>query len=98
MQQRQFKMKLFRFFTPLVCILCLAGCKESATTAMTPRIPVYNSQGIPGPEDKEHQQDIFGHPVIVKDGWLQPWMNYDTLMVWSHSLCILPDKECKLRG
>ena len=82
-------MKTFRFLILISCVLSLAGCKQNATTArMTPSIAVYNSQGIPGPEHSEHQQDIFGHPVIVKDGWLQPWMNYDTLMVWSMNFLI----------
>ena len=74
---------------PLVCILFLAGCKQGATTAsMTPRIPVFNSQGLPGPEHTAHTQELFGRPVMVKDGWLQPWMNYDTLMVWSMNFLI----------
>lgn len=82
-------MRAFRILTPLVCILILAGCKQGANTAsMTPRITVINSQGIPGPEDSERPQDIFGHPVVVKDGWLQPWMDYDTLMVWSMNFLI----------
>ena len=82
-------MKLSRFLMPLVCVLFLAGCKQGATTAsMTPRIPVFNSQGLPGPEHTAHTQELFGRPVMVKDGWLQPWMNYDTLMVWSMNFLI----------
>ena len=75
-------MRTFRFLIPIACVLVLAGCKQNASTSqLFPRISVYNSQGIPGPEDKDHLQDIFGHPVVVKNGWLQPWMNYDTLLV-----------------
>ena len=82
-------MKHSRFLMPLVCVLFLAGCKQGATTAsMTPRIPVFNSQGLPGPEHTAHTQELFGRPVLVKDGWLQPWMNYDTLMVWSMNFLI----------
>ena len=82
-------MKHSRFLMPLVCVLFLAGCKQGATTAsMTPRIPVFNSQGLPGPEHTAHTQELFGRPVMVKDGWLQPWMNYDTLMVWSMNFLI----------
>jgi len=82
-------MKLFRFLIPLACALALAGCKENATKeSMTPRIPLYNSQGLPGPEREQYKQDIFGHPVIVKDGWLQPWMDYDSLLVWSMNFLI----------
>ncbi len=78
-----------RFLIPLACALVLAGCKQNATTSqMTPRIPVVNSQGIPGPEDADNIQEIFEHPVTVKDGWLQPWMNYDTLLVWSMNFLI----------
>ena len=70
-------MRLFRLLTPIACILVLAGCKEGSKTAgMTPRIPVYNSQGLPGVEHKEHTQEILDHAVIVKDGWLQPWILY----------------------
>ena len=62
----------------------MAGCKNGSTTAiLTPRVPVYNSQGIPGPENEGGIQKIFEHPIVVRDGWLQPWMDYDTLMVWS---------------
>lgn len=69
---------------PIACILVAAGCKNSTTTTvMTPRIPVYNSQGVPGPEDADNILELFEHPVTLKDGWLQPWMNYDTLLVWS---------------
>jgi hypothetical protein len=82
-------MKISRILTLSACILVLAGCKQSATTtSLTPRITVCNSQGIPGPEHAEHPQDIFGHPVVVKDGWLQPWMDYDSLMVWSMNFLI----------
>ncbi len=78
-----------RFLIPLACVLVLAGCKQNAATSqMTPRIPVFNSQGIPGPEDADNIQEIFEHPVTVKDGWLQPWMNYDTLLVWSMNFLI----------
>jgi hypothetical protein len=55
---------------------------------MTPRIPVYNSQGLPGVEHKEHTQELLDHAVVVKDGWLQPWLNYDSLMVWSMNFII----------
>ena len=78
-----------RLLIPLACVLVLAGCKQNAATSqMTPRIPVVNSQGIPGPEDADNIQEIFEHPVTVKDGWLQPWMNYDTLLVWSMNFLI----------
>ena len=82
-------MKITRLLTPIACILVLAGCKQSSTTdIMTPRIPVYNSQGMPGPENEREIRKIFDHPIVVKDGWLQPWMNYDTLMVWSMNFLI----------
>ena len=77
-------MKILRLLAPIACILVAAGCKNSTTTTvMTPRIPVYNSQGVPGPEDADNILELFEHPVTLKDGWLQPWMNYDTLLVWS---------------
>ena len=50
----------------------MAGCKNGSTTAiLTPRVPVYNSQGIPGPENEGGIQKIFEHPIVVRDGWLQ---------------------------
>ena len=77
-------MKTFRFFLAAACALALAGCNGSPKTAqMTPRIPVVNSHGIPGPENNHYKEVIFDHPVVVKDGWLQPWLDYDSLMVWS---------------
>ena len=77
-------MKLIRLLTTFACILVIAGCRNGSTTAiMTPRVPVYNSQGIPGPENERNIQKLFEHPVVVRDGWLQPWMNYDSLLVWS---------------
>ncbi|MBR5034608.1 MAG: hypothetical protein IKX71_04805 [Bacteroidales bacterium] len=82
-------MRLFRLLTPIACILLLAGCKDSSQTArMTPRIPVVNSHGIPGPENNHYKEVIFDHPVVVKDGWLQPWLDYDSLMVWSMNFLI----------
>jgi len=82
-------MKLFRFLIPVACVVFLAGCKESKTTeVLTPRIPVYNSQGLPGPEHSGAKQSILDHAVVVKDGWLQPWLNYDSLMVWSMNFLI----------
>lgn len=73
-----------RFLVPLAVVLALVGCRQvSQDSQMTPRIPVYNSQGLPGPEFSGIQQNIFDHPVSLKDGWLQPWLNYDSLMVWS---------------
>ena len=77
-------MRALNFIIVIACALLLAGCKQSSTsTVMTPRIPVYNSQGLPGVEHKEHKQEILDHQVMVKDGWLQPWMDYDSLLVWS---------------
>ena len=62
-------MKIIRLLAPIACILVMAGCKNSSTTAiMTPRIPVYDSQGIPGPENERETQLIFDHPIVVKDG------------------------------
>ena len=82
-------MKIFRFFIPMACALMIVGCKESTKSdVMTPRIPVYSSQGLPGPENPDRHQDLFNHLVVVKDGWLQPWMDYDTLMVWSMNFLI----------
>ena len=82
-------MRQFNLFLAAACALVLAGCNGGPKTAqMTPRIPVVNSQGIPGPEDADNIQEIFEHPVSVKDGWLQPWMNYDTLLVWSMNFLI----------
>ncbi|MBQ6087812.1 MAG: hypothetical protein IJK96_07150 [Bacteroidales bacterium] len=82
-------MRLLKILLPLACILLLAGCKDSGKTAkMTPRIPIYNSQGLPGHEHTRDTQNILGHPVIVKDGWLQPWMDYDTMFVWSMNFII----------
>ena len=65
-----------------------ACCNEPKTARLTPRIPIYNSQGLPGHEHTKDTQNILGHPVIVKDGWLQPWMNYDTMFVWSMNFII----------
>lgn len=82
-------MKKTIFLIPIACILVLAGCKQGAQTpVMTPRIPVYNSQGLPGPEHSRGHQVILDHEVQVKDGWLQPWLNYDSLMVWSMNFLI----------
>ena len=82
-------MRLFRFLTPIACILLLAGCKDSSQTArMIPRTPVVNSHGIPGPENNHYKEVIFDHPVVVKNGWLQPWLDYDSLMVWSMNFLI----------
>ena len=82
-------MKKTLFLIPLACVLVLAGCKQSATTPkMTPRIPVYDSNGFPGHEHSAHKQEILDHQVIVKDGWLQPWLNYDSLLVWSMNFII----------
>ncbi|MBQ6082280.1 MAG: hypothetical protein IJK91_07360 [Bacteroidales bacterium] len=73
-----------RFLIPLVCILTLAGCKQVKQAAFEgPRIPVYSTQGLPGPDYTDYRQSIFDHPFTVRDGWLQPWLNYDSLMVWS---------------
>ena len=78
-----------RFLVPLAVVLALVGCRQvSQDSQMTPRIPVYNSQGLPGPEFSGIQQNIFDHPVSLKDGWLQPWLNYDSLMVWSMNFLI----------
>lgn len=55
---------------------------------MTPRIPVYSSQGLAGPENPDRHQDLFDHLVVVKEGWLQPWLDYDSLMVWSMNFLI----------
>ena len=67
----------------------IVGCKESNKTAvLTPRIPVVSSQGIAGPENPDRHQDLFNHLVVVKDGWLQPWLNYDSLMVWSMNFLV----------
>ena len=82
-------MKKSIFLIPLACVLVLAGCQSNSTTVkMTPRIPVYNSQGLPGPEHSRGHQTILDHEVVVKDGWLQPWLDYDSLMVWSMNFLI----------
>ena len=78
-----------RFLIPLACILVMAGCKSSSTSVkMTPRIPVYNAQGFPGPDHERGHQTILDHEVQVKGGWLQPWLNYDSLLVWSMNFLI----------
>ncbi|MBR5034480.1 MAG: hypothetical protein IKX71_04160 [Bacteroidales bacterium] len=82
-------MRPFRFLIPIACVLVLAGCNNNTSTGkMTPRIPVYDSHGFPGHEHAAHKQEILDHQVFVKDGWLQPWMNYDTLLVWSMNFII----------
>ena len=83
------KTKRIRLLTAIACILVMAGCKSGSTTAiMTPGVIVHNSQGIPGHENERGVQKIFEHPIVVKDGWLQPWMDYDSLMVWSMNFLI----------
>ena len=73
-----------RFLIPIVCILALAGCRQaSQAPAMTPRIHGYNVQGLPGPDFSDFEHSIFDHYFKVKDGWMQPWLDYDSLMVWS---------------
>ena len=73
-----------RLLIPLICILALAACKQVKQSAFEgPRIPVYSTQGLPGPDYTDYRQSIFDHPITVKDGWLQPWLDYDSLMVWS---------------
>ena len=82
-------MNNLKFLIPIACALLLAGCDNNTSTGkMTPRIPVYDSHGFPGHEHAAHKQEILDHQVIVKDGWLQPWMNYDTLLVWSMNFII----------
>ena len=82
-------MKLFKTLLPIACMFAVAACcNEPKTARLTPRIPIYNSQGLPGHEHTKDTQNILGHPVIVKDGWLQPWMNYDTMFVWSMNFII----------
>ena len=82
-------MKLLRTLLPIACMFAVAACcNEPKTARLTPRIPIYNSQGLPGHEHTKDTQNILGHPVIVKDGWLQPWMNYDTMFVWSMNFII----------
>ena len=77
------------FFLIAICLLALSGCKGgSGTAGLTPHIPIYNSQGLPGHEHTRDTQNILGHPVIVRDGWLQPWMDYDTLLVWSMNFIV----------
>lgn len=82
-------MKKQLFFLFVLCLLALSGCKSGTSTQkLIPRIPIYNSQGLPGHEHTRDTQNILGHPVIVKDGWLQPWLNYDSLLVWSMNFII----------
>ena len=43
---------------------------------------------LAGCKNSSNIQKIFEHPIVVEDGWLQPWMNYDTLLVWSMNFLI----------
>ena len=67
------------------CVLALAGCGNSGPgpSGLTPRIPVVNAQGLPGPDNESRPQTILDRPVVVRDGIIQPWMDYDTMLVYS---------------
>ena len=88
-------MKLLRILIPAACILAVAGCsgkKGNPGAELSPRLRTFNSQGLPGPENSEWAQTILDRRIVVKDGIIQPWLNYDSMLVYSMNFL----KRCEL--
>ncbi len=68
-----------------VSAIVLAGCCGGGQkpSGISPRITILNSQGLPGPDNAGWEQTILDRPVVVKDGMIQPWLNYDSMLVRS---------------
>ena len=78
-------MKASRIALTAICCLLMGGCCDKApkTAKMSPEFHVFNSQGIPGPEHLRRIRNILDREIEVKDGWLQPWIAYDSILLYS---------------